>query len=335
MDDAPLGGTSKVKSAFELEIDKVFAAKVEPHLTAFLTDEVERRKQVRKFRILIMVPLAVLLIAAVANLVLGDQENSFFPTALVLLLCGGLGIAAVARPAPKQRPDLKHLVTQPICHLIGDMEYSAEPVDEIDPVKFQDLGVTPRFDAWYAQHLFLGRHRGTEFGVCEARLIAPSGHPKIHETTIFKGRLFDIEVPTPFACRVLVVGDRGALGSWLGAILHDRFAGMVRVEIDHPTFEARYEVFSDAPDEAGALLTPSFLAAMVDMAEAAEEKSINAAFVDSRLLLALPQRQSLFDVSEESPPRRQMRQIFRDFVHEFMLPHRVIDVLHGDWPPKL
>ncbi len=335
MDDARLRGTPEAEPDFKARIDKVFSTEIEPYLTAFLADEAEQKKQVRKFRAWVMVPLVVLLTGAVANLALGDTENSFFPVALIFLLCGGLVVAAVARPAPKQRPDLKHLVTQPICRLVGDMEYSAQPVDEIDPLEFLDLGVTPSFDAWHAQHLFVGRHRGTEFRVCEVRLIGHSGHQQIHDTTMFKGRLFDIDVPRTFACRILVVGDRGALRNWLGAMLREKFTGMVRVETKHPEFEARYEVFTDAPDEADTLLTSSFLAAMVDLAEAANEKAINAAFVDGRLLLALPRQRSLFDIGEESPPLQQMRHIFERLVHEFTMPHRVIDFLQGGRAPRL
>lgn len=110
---------------------------------------------------------------------------------------------------------------------------------------------------------------------------------------------------------------------------------MVGIETNFPEFEARYEVFSDAPDEARRILSSDFLAAMVDLAEAADEKALNAAFVDGRFLLALPRQRRPFDIGEVNPPLNQMRAIFEQLVHEITLPHRVIDFLHGDRPQLL
>ncbi len=80
------------------------------------------------------------------------------------------------------------------------------------------------------------------------------------------------------------------------------------------------------------MLGRDFLTAMVDLAKAADEKALNAAFVDGRFLLALPRQTSLFDIGETNPPRHQMRAVFKHFVREITLPHRVIDFLHGDRP---
>lgn len=333
MDDARPSNASERKSEFKAKIDRVFAEEIEPYLNAFLADEAEEKKHLRKFRTWIMVPFALLLAAGAAKFVFGSDENVYSSAALILLPGGALVIAAFMRPAPKQRPDLKDLVTQPICQLVGDIKYSSQPVDEIDPWKFQDLGVIQSFNGWHAEHLFVGSHRGTEFRVCEAQLFGLSG--KYGSATKFKGRLFDIEVPVPFTCRMLIVGDRGALMNWLGALLRDRFAGMVRMETSCPEFQARYEVFSDAPKEARDILSSDFLAAMVDLAEATNEKALNAAFVDGRFLLALPRQRSLFNIGEVNPPLHQMRNVFEQLVREITLPHRVIDFLHGDRPQLL
>ena len=148
MDDARFGHGSERKSELESKIDRVYRTEIEPDLDAFLADEEEEERRARRFRTWLMVPFALVLVGGVVSFV----------------------IAAFARPAPKQRPDLRYLVTQPICRLVGDIRYALRPIDEIDPLKFKDVGVVPSFDSWDAEHLFVGRHRGTEFRVCEAHL---------------------------------------------------------------------------------------------------------------------------------------------------------------------
>ena len=54
MDDARLRGTSEADPDFKAKVDNVFSTEIEPYLTGFLADEAEQRKQVRKFRIWIM-----------------------------------------------------------------------------------------------------------------------------------------------------------------------------------------------------------------------------------------------------------------------------------------
>jgi len=110
---------------------------------------------------------------------------------------------------------------------------------------------------------------------------------------------------------------------------------MARIEMNDPAFEGRYEVVSDAPEEARVMLGLNFLTAMADLAGAAGEQAPNAAFVDGRFLLAPPRQRRLFDIGETNPPRHRMRNVFEYFVREVTLPHRVIDFLHGDRPQLL
>jgi hypothetical protein len=57
-------------------------------------------------------------------------------------------------------------------------------------------------------------------------------------------------VPHEITARILIAHDAGVLGNRLKGSLKS-FAGLERVSLPHPAFEARFEVYADRPDVAG------------------------------------------------------------------------------------
>jgi hypothetical protein len=161
------------------------------------------------------------------------------------------------------------------------------------------------------------------------------GRRRSRSTTVFKGLLFDIDVPQVFSCRVLLGSDKGGLINRMEGFFRDKFGGMESTAFEHPAFEARYEVYSDDPAAARALLAPALLDSLVALCEAAGEDALRAAFVDGRFLLALPNRKNLFEIGKLHRSLEHLEEDVKTLLAQVTLPHGVIDYLHGDRPGLL
>ncbi|MEM7224862.1 MAG: DUF3137 domain-containing protein [Pseudomonadota bacterium] len=247
----------------------------------------------------------------------------------------GLMIAffAISRPGTQHRNDVKELVIPPICKMVGELEYQRKPKGRFRLEAFKDAGVVGSFSRSALEDLFTGRYRETGFSMVEARLKkrSSSGRNK-SSRTVFKGLLFEIEVPTQFTCFAIMVGDKGAIGNAIVSFVRERFGGLERVETGHPNFEERYELFADDPAGALKLLSGGFLDTMVALSDAAGRDALNAAMSNQRFLLALPHRKSLFEVGRLHRPLDHLEEDLEEIVGEITIPHRVIDYLHGERP---
>ena len=151
--------------------------------------------------------------------------------------------------------------------------------------------------------------------------------------TVFDGLLFEIGVPLAFSGRVLIGRDVGNFANAINTFFKEKFGKKEqRVQFDDEVFEKRYEVYASDVDEARRLITPAFRHTMVSLAEAHDEKSLGAAFVDEVFLLAVPIKGDLFE------PGSVTRSVYdcEDDIHEFLghliLARRIIDHLHDDRP---
>ena len=255
--------------------------------------------------------------------------------AIVLVVVLGLiGFIWTGRLAASQGDDLRALVVPPLQAFLGGLEYHRKPGDRFDIERFRNTGVVGsfRYRRSKFEDLFIGRHRGTSFLAVEARLRQRQG--KRHRT-VFRGLLFDIEVPDQFAGTVLMVRDLGALVSGVADFVRKAFTGLARIEVGHPAFEARYQVYGEDGDEARKLLVPAFLDTMVALADQAGERALNAAFSDGRFLLALPVSRDLFEIGKLHRSLDHLEDDLRALLKQFTIAHRLIDHLHGERPELL
>jgi hypothetical protein len=322
--------TSTNDGARRIAFERVYGREIAPHARDL---EAKRQARVAAFyrRIGLSAPLIAL--AAGALYTVGFlQDQPVWSTV-------GLGVAAVAavfwisRPAARHREELKDLVIGPICRFLGDVEYSRAAKGGFDTGRFEAAGVVGDHNRSSLEDLFVGHHRGTGFRMVEARLRRRRhGRRRARSTTVFKGLLFDIEVPRAFSCRVLLGSDKGGLINRMEGFFRDTFGGMERTAFEHPAFEARYEVYSDDPAAARALLTPALLDSLVALCEAAGEDVLRAAFADGRFLLALPSRRNLFEIGKLHRSLEHLEDDVETLLEQVTIPHRVIDYLHGERP---
>ena len=308
--------------------DRAYRNEIAPHLDEM---EARRRRRVKSFylRIAGFAVIVAVLGGAVYTSELYRTHGYLMPVLLAVAILAGYFV--ISRPVTRQRAEVKDLVIGPVCAFLGDVHYECKPSrHEPDPDRFEDLGVVPSHSRARLEDRFIGRYRDTGFQMVEARLA--SGGKNKH--TVFKGLLFDIEVPKPFAGRILMIGDKGALVNKVSAFFKEKFGGLERLEFGG-AFEARYEVYTDRPEAARSLLSPGFQDTMVALAEAADRRALNAAMAEGRFLLALPHRKDLFEIGKLHRSLEHLREDVDTLVFQMTIPHRIIDFLHGDRPSVL
>jgi len=312
------------------DFEQVYAREIAPHAR-----DMEAKRQARVAAFYRRIGLSVPLIAVIAGALytVGFLQDQPGWSALILIVGAILAGVWIHRPAAKHREELKDLVIAPICGFLGELEYSRAAKGGFDTERFEEAGVVGHYTRSKLEDLFTGRHRETGFRMVEAKLRRRRhGRRRSRSTTVFKGLLFDIEVPQSFSCRILLGSDKGGLINRMEGFFRDKFGGMEATAFEHPAFEARYEVYSDDPAAARALLAPALLDSLVALCEAAGEEALRAAFVDGRFLLAVPNRKNLFEIGKLHRPLEHLEEDVRTLLAQVTLPHRVIDYLHGDRP---
>ena len=330
MSETTSGGGDDRAADRAADFERVYAREIAPHARDM---EAKRQTRVAAFyrRIGLSVPLIAL--AAGALYTVGFLQSDPLWSGIGLVVAAAAAGYWISRPATRHREELKDLVIAPICRFLGDLEYSRTAKGGFNTGRFEEAGVVGHHNRSKLEDLFTGRHRATGFRMVEARLRRRRrGRRNSGSSTVFKGLLFDIEVPTPFSCRVLIASDKGGLVNRMEGFFRDKFGDTAPVAFDHPAFEARYEVYSDDDAAARALLTPALLDSLVALCEAAEEEALRAAFMNGRFLLALPNRKDLFEIGKLHRSLEHLEEDVRVLLAQVTLPHRVIDYLHGDRP---
>ena len=322
--------TSRTANDLSADFERLYAREIAPHARDM---EAKRQSRVAAFYRRIGVSVPMLAVAAGALYTIGFLQNQPVWSAVILIVGAVAAGYWISRPAAKHREELKDLVIAPICHLLGHMRYSREGKGGFDPQRFREAGVVGHYNRAKLEDLFTGRHRETDFRMVEAKLRRTSrGSKRSSSRTVFKGVLFDIEVPKPFTCRILLTADKGGLVNRMEGFFRDKFGGMAPVSFDHSAFEDRYEVYADDAAAARALMTPALLDSLVALCEAAGEDVLRAAFVDGRFLLALPNSGNLFEIGKLHRSLDHLEADVRMLLDQVSLPHRVIDYLHGGRP---
>ncbi len=308
--------------------DRVYRKEIAPHPDQM---EANRRRRVKGFyqRIVGAAVIVAVLGGAVYATELYRTYGYLIPVLLAAVAL--IGYPVIGRPVFEHRADVKDLVIGPICEYLGDAQYERKPSRHWpDPDRFEGLGLVPSHRRARLEDRFIGRYRDTGFQMIEARLRTGGRNKR----TVFKGLLFDIEVPRPFTGRILMIGDKGVLVNKLSAFFKEKFGGLERLAFGG-AFEARYEVYGDRPEEARGLLSPGFQDTMVALAEAADRRALNAAMAEGRFLLALPHDRNLFEIGKLHRSLAHLRADVDTLVFQMTIPHRVIDFLHGDRPSTL
>ncbi|NIA71139.1 DUF3137 domain-containing protein [Pelagibius litoralis] len=307
-----------------------FAAEVAPGLAPL---EVARKERLRAAYT--RAAGTAFVTAAATGIALAWSAEPIVP---VLTAAAGLigGFFWTTLPGRRHRAALRKLVVEPLRRFLGGLEYHRKPGGRFDLEVFRRSGVTAGFNRAKLEDLLIGRYRDTDYSLVEARLKqSRRSGTKREERGTFTGLLCQVSVPVTFTCTVLLIGDKGKLGNWVVDLVRSSLTNLSAVTMNHKAFEARYQVYSDQPEEARALLQTALLDSLLAISEAVGRKSVNCAFIDGRFLIAIPHGDNLFEIGRLHRSLEHAEEDVRRLAVEFTIPHRLIDTLHGDRPQTI
>ena len=143
---------------------------------------------------------------------------------------------------------------------------------------------------WSHTDMLYGEHKGIRFALSEVDLFDGKRGDE-ERATIYHGLLIALDFPKPFSGRTVVLKDSGALGNWL----MKPGQGFERVALEDPGFEGVFEVHGTDQIEARRILAPAFMERLASLAEFFGQASLQAAFADSMLRIAVNTRTDWFD----------------------------------------
>lgn len=284
------------------------------------------------------------LVAIILILPLSFETSARLVPVLVVV---GLVVGAIWASGPYKRykSGLRRLLVGPVCDFLGELEYTRKPGWGDRVRRFRELGVIPGYRRAEIEDRFEGRHRDTGFRLVEAKLIRSSGRS---QRTVFDGLLFEIEVPVPFACEVLIRPSRGRLGDALAEVLArwfpGRLRGKTRMAFEDPRFARSFVVHADDPAEARRLMTPGFRATLLEFAAdygpgwrrflpwPFRPARLAAAFAEGTFFLAVPAPGNHFEVGALWRSAYACEHDIRRFMRDIVRARQIIDYLHGDRP---
>lgn len=307
-----------------------FAAEIAPGLAALE----EARKERRRSAYTRAAGLAFVT-AVTTAIALAWSAEPIVPVLVVVASLLG-GFFWVTAPGRRHRKAVRALVVEPLRRFLGGLEYHRKPGGRFDLEPFRRSGVTAGFNRAKLEDLLIGRYRDTDYSLVEARLRQSSGlGTKRQERSTFTGLLCQVSVPVAFTCTVLLVGDKGKLGNWVVGLVRNSLTNLSAVTLGHEAFEARYQVYSDQPEEARGLLQTTLLDSLLAISDAVGHKSVNCAFIDGRFLIAIPHGDNLFEIGRLHRSLEHAEEDVRRLAVEFTIPHRLIDTLHGERPQTI
>ena len=216
-----------------------------------------------------------------------------------------------------------------LCDFLGDMRHGGPGVD-LAP--FERLGVVPSHHRAALEDSVGGTHRGIDWALSEARLTrrTHTRRGRTRSRTVFRGLLIRIATVNS-APRIYFGRDRGAALNWLSETFSGARAGLERVTLDDPEFEAVYEVYSDEPEAARSYLVDTVPAGLrrVALEEAGGRDYVAAAFEGDGFYLALPRKRDFLRLGSLFTPLTGIEEDLHAALADLDLPRRVIDALTG------
>jgi hypothetical protein len=287
--------------------------------------EAERRRHVRPVLLKGGLVIATGIAIAISGFLADDVE-----TFGQLSVAGGIllvmfGLAWVAKPLRKARESGSGALIQGVCGFLK-LRYS-HAVGDFPFARFGGAGVIPQHDRKTLEDRIGGEHDGVAFELIEAKLeqrrttTDGKGRTRTYYVTVFNGLLIDAASPRSFQGRTLVTADSGKIGNLLGGL----FRKDERVTLESPEFEKHFEVYATDQVEARVLLTTTMMERLVALKDEMKTPP-RAAFVDGRVLLAIPRTGDQFEAGGLFSSLTEPKHI-QEAVSELCAVFRVLDTL--------
>lgn len=220
------------------------------------------------------------------------------------------------------RGDVKHFLMAKICGFLG-LSYRAAA--EWDPLEiFRLMQIVPNYSNAFLEDEIRGEYRGVSLHVVEARLLErrPGTYRRATYVQVFRGLVMGFSFPHAFVGRTVITWDKG----WLGNFLDRRAAPWQRVGLDDARFEEAFEVYGTEPVHSRMLMTADFKEGALALVETLGKRSLQFAFTDDVLLVALRQDRDLFEARKMSRPLEDPAYV-QGLLNDLGLIYLIVDTL--------
>lgn len=283
-----------------------FKDKIEPVLAEVEANRlVQHAKYKKRMAIAVPVGIAIGIGAFALEAAMNTGEAVFIKLAIFPLAA----VFIWARlPISFYKQDVKSKFLPVICQFFGNMTYAMEGTSPIESKYKSEL--FPHFTSQINEDFIQGEYKGVTLGLHETRLKRKNGKKRV---TVFRGLTLELGFKKNFTGKTLLLKDAGSLGNFFTG---DAFAGLTRVHLEDPEFEAIFQVFSSDQVEARYVLTTAFMQRLLDLARLRstdQYPKVQCAFEENKLIISIPSSENLFE-----PGALDKSALDLDDIHRFL-----------------
>ena len=213
-------------------------------------------------------------------------------------------------PIAKAKKSIKIGINSGIAKSLGiAYEHEVEPGDEFEAAK--RYGLVPRYDRDGFEDHWHGSLEGHDFGLYEAHLEVRRGSGKNRRwETVFRGAIVRMRFGRDFASTTLMQRagkhkDWFGLGGTKDSVDFDGHR-LSYVDQVHPAFKDAFDLYSDDAVEARVLVHPAYVEHLVALEKAFRGKAVRALFTRGEVILAVEQRENLFESGSMDPEKDRL-----------------------------
>lgn len=234
-----------------------------------------------------------------------------FDLKAVMTFFGVIGVIVWGyQPIAKAKRSIKIGINTGIAKSLGiAYEHDVEPGAEFEAAK--RFGLVPSYDRDSFEDHWHGALEGHDFALYEAHLEERRGSGKNRRwVTVFRGAIVKMRFGREFRSTTLLQ-RAGRHKRWFGlGGTKDSvdFDGHQLSYVDqvHPAFEDAFDLYSDDAVEARVLVHPAYVEHLVALEKAFRGKAVRALFMRGEVILAVEQRENLFESGSMDPEKDRM-----------------------------
>lgn len=161
-------------------------------------------------------------------------------------------------------------------------------------------GVVSNFTEEHYDDIFYGSHNDVNIEIVESKFTIGSGK---NRSTVFKGVIVKLDMNKSFASHTIITPD---------SLFHrSPLSGLRHTTLEDVAFEKKFDVFTNDEVDARYLITPSFMQRLKAMKTAFQADSVQCAFYNKSLLVALSTDKDLFSICSLVKPIDDAKQYFQ------------------------
>lgn len=159
--------------------------------------------------------------------------------------------------------------------------------------QFKDYGILPSYTEVFLEDYIKGSYKEIIMEFFLAKLSKTSTvNKKSNSSIVFQGMIICFSMNKNFNGKTIVTKDSGIIGNWL----EDKLSNLQIVNLEDPTFENQFQVYSTDQIEARYLLTTSFMERLLTLSSMFNNK-MECSFYNNKLLFAIKSMQDTFKTS--------------------------------------